>query len=79
MGSGVTATCWTESRVAMRVLGTKQASSMTNIDAAETMSVLIAPNDAFLGQGSGNTSRGRGFRNRSRTKTRLRIVNQGSL
>ena len=63
----------------MRVLGTKQASSMTNIDAAETMSVLTAPYDAFLGQGSGNTSRGRGFRNRSRTKTRLRIVNQGSL
>ena len=63
----------------MRVLGTKRVSSMTNIDAAETMSVLTAPDDACLGQGSGNTSRGRGFRNRSRTKTRLRIVNQGSL
>ena len=63
----------------MRVLGTKRVSSMTNIDAAETMSVLIAPNDAFLGQGSGNTSRGRGFRNRTPLKTRLRIVNQGSL
>ena len=63
----------------MRVLGTKQASSMTNIDAAEMMSVLTAPHNAFLGQGSGDTSCGRGFRNGTPLKTRLRIVNQGSL
>ena len=63
----------------MRVLGTKQASSMTNIDAAETMSVLTAPDDACLGQSSGNTSRGCGFRNRTPFESRLRTVNQGSL
>ena len=63
----------------MRVLGTKQVSSMTNTDAAETVSVLTAPHDAFLGQSSGNSSRGRGFRNRTPFESRRRTFNQGSL